>query len=96
MSRFENLSSGNKESFYSWIEAAPIPIMLYDENGEIIKVSSVRTDITGYTNKEIPTLAAWIDRAVVDKKDEAAASFRTLFQLRSRQHDGLAAERRPK
>lgn len=39
------------------VEEAPVPIMLYDEDGRIIKINKTWVDITGYTIEDIATTA---------------------------------------
>ncbi|MBD7911008.1 MULTISPECIES: PAS domain-containing sensor histidine kinase [Clostridium] len=39
------------------VEEAPVPIMLYTEDGNIIKINKTWTDITGYKIEDIPTIS---------------------------------------
>ncbi|MDD2368357.1 MAG: PAS domain S-box protein [Sulfuricurvum sp.] len=44
------------------IEYAPIPIMLHDDEGDIILTNFTLKECTGYSYKEIPTLDLWMDK----------------------------------
>ncbi len=43
---------------------APIAIMLHAEGGEVMLLSRVWTAISGYKRKDIPTVAAWVVKAI--------------------------------
>ncbi|MFN8487401.1 MAG: PAS domain S-box protein [Caldilineaceae bacterium] len=45
------------------ISDAPLPIMLHAEDGAVLHLSKQWTELTGYTAEELPTLAAWLERA---------------------------------
>ncbi len=53
----------NEKRFRRAVFAAPFPIMLHAEDGEIIAVNQAWSDITGYTHADIPTVEAWTARA---------------------------------
>jgi len=49
---------------------APIPIMLHAEGGEVMLISRVWTAISGYKRKDIPSVAAWVVKAIdADRRD---------------------------
>ena len=48
---------------FRWaIEQAPFPIALYAEDGTILFLNRVWTELTGYGIEQIPTLSDWIER----------------------------------
>jgi diguanylate cyclase (GGDEF)-like protein/PAS domain S-box-containing protein len=49
------------------LNKSPFPIMVCAEDGEVITVNNVWTEITGYTKEEIPTVKDWIKKAYPDK-----------------------------
>ncbi len=73
-----NLNTASLE-FLRVIEDAPTPILLYDEDGEIVIISKVLTDITGYEISEIPTMQVFINKTCIDGKQQAAESIESLF-----------------
>ena len=54
----------SREQFRRSIADAPIPVIMHAEDGEVLQVSGSWTELTGYAVEDIPTLKAWLDRAV--------------------------------
>ena len=55
-----------KNSEQQWRRAiadSPFPIMIHDENDQIIQLSEGWTKFSGYTIEDIPTLADWTEKA---------------------------------
>ncbi|MBD2091552.1 PAS domain S-box protein [Microcoleus sp. FACHB-1515] len=71
----------SEERFRRAILAAPLPIMLHTETGEVVQINRQWTQITGYTIAEIPTIADWTDRAYGDRKHQARADIARLYDL---------------
>lgn len=75
-SQFEELQISNgliKESenqLNKALDNAPIPIMLRADDGKVLKISRKWTEITGYTNQDIPTVNDWISKAYVSYSSE--------------------------
>ena len=65
-----------KSRFQKVIEATPIPIMLYNEDGEILLINKIYEQIGGYSLEEIPTINVFIDK-LFSKSDE-----KTLAQVK--------------
>lgn len=78
----------SERQFRNAVEEAPIPIMLYAEDGEVIKTSRTWADITGYSIKDIPTTDQWADISQVFKKHEDSNNVSRLCELKIRQNDG--------
>ncbi|MGZ2370592.1 ATP-binding protein [Ancylomarina sp. YFZ004] len=60
--------------------AAPFPIMIYAEDGEVISINETWTGLTGYSIEDVPTISAWRTRAFrqehrVEKKHIGESSF---------------------
>jgi PAS domain S-box-containing protein len=51
----------SERQFRHAIEESPVPMMLYAEDGEILKLSRAWTEITGYTLSDIPTILQLIE-----------------------------------
>jgi diguanylate cyclase (GGDEF)-like protein/PAS domain S-box-containing protein len=49
--------------FRNAILDAPIPVMMHTEDGEVLQINKVWTELTGYSPNDIPTLSAWIQKA---------------------------------
>ena len=55
--------SASEARFRAAVEGAPFPMMLHVEDGEVLALSRVWTEITGYAPASIPTYGAWARRA---------------------------------
>jgi PAS domain S-box-containing protein len=76
------------QQFYQAILEAPVPIMLYAENGAVLQISKAWTEITGYPLSEIPTIAEWIKKAETDYPHIAGEKIHDLYQLDHRVAEG--------
>lgn len=69
-----------EQLFSNAINEAPIPIMVHAEDGEVININSIWTEIAGYTADEINTISKWIEKAhrgsFKDFKEEVDKSFK--------------------
>ena len=52
----------SEDRFRRALTDAPLPIAIYAEDGEILQLNKVWTELTGYTRTDIPTIAEWIKR----------------------------------
>ncbi len=78
----------SQEQFRRAVINAPIPIMLHAENGEVIAISDVWTEITGYTLADIPTTAAWTERAYGINKHLVMEDIEALYSMHGRKNEG--------
>jgi len=63
-----DLRKSERQFRYS-IEEAPVPVMLYTQDGEVIKINRTWSDITGYTIADIPTTFKLVEISDVFKED---------------------------
>ncbi len=61
--RAEDELRDSEARFRTAIHEAPIPVMLYAEDGEILALSRTWTALTGYDPEDLPDLWAWLDQA---------------------------------
>ncbi len=66
----EEVLKESESQFRNALDNAPIPIMLRAEDGEVLRVSRVWTEITGYTREEIPTISIWTEKAYGEERYE--------------------------
>ena len=57
----------SEQRFRLAIANAPFPIMLHAEDGEVLQINATWTELTGYTQQDIPTTKAWAQRAYGDR-----------------------------
>jgi PAS domain S-box-containing protein len=67
------------EQFRRAIQDAPIPVMLHAEDGQVLQLSGVWTELTGYTLGDTDALHALLGRAYGAGPDGLAAAVRRLF-----------------
>jgi PAS domain S-box-containing protein len=60
---------------------APFPIIIHTEDGEVLQINRAWTELTGYTQSDIPTIDDWTERAYGDCKDRVRADIDRLYQL---------------
>ncbi len=70
------------------IDEAPFPIMLHAEDGEVIKINEIWTEITGYSPEEISTVSEWVEKAYGDKKEEVMNVIKSLHEERGKTSEG--------
>lgn len=78
----------SENQFRRAVEAAPVPIMLHAEDGEVLRISQTWSEITGYKLSDIPTTEHWADKAYGQKKDIVKAVIDNVYNLSERQYDG--------
>lgn len=57
--RRKNNGSNRQKRVKDSIEEAPLPIMLYTENGDVKKINRKWAEITGYNIKDMSTISEW-------------------------------------
>ncbi|NEQ20782.1 MAG: PAS domain S-box protein [Microcoleus sp. SIO2G3] len=78
----------SEERFRRAIVHAPIPIMIHGEDGEIFQINQVWTDITGYTQSDIPTIPDWTQHAYGERHEAVKAYIDQLYDRNTSVDDG--------
>ena len=73
----------SEERFRRAVNSAPYPIIIHTEDGEIISVNQVWTELSGYQHYEIPTISDWVARVYGSSKerDRIKAGIDDLYDL---------------
>jgi len=87
MAMIKNADFSQNLSSFNWIEEAPMPVLLYTEDGEVILISKALTASTGYTIEEIPTLEIITEKMFGNKKEEVKQIFGSLFESQLKRND---------
>ncbi|WP_434637189.1 PAS domain S-box protein [Sulfurimonas sp. NW7] len=69
-----------KNRFEKMIEFTPIPLMLYNANGEILMLNRIFQETTGYTLSEIPTIEKMLKKLFVHEEEESIKSIRQYYK----------------
>lgn len=79
----------SESQFRRAIEESPVPMMLYTEDGEIIKISRAWSDATGYTIKDTPTTAKFVETAKLLREELVDTDEGKLFDSNNRQSNAV-------
>ncbi|EWY42077.1 chemotaxis protein CheY [Skermanella stibiiresistens SB22] len=63
------------------VEGAPFPMMVHDEDGDVIHLSAAWLRLTGYSATQITTVAAWTELAHGAAPQTARADIERLFEF---------------
>ena len=77
--RAEHATLESKEQFRRALEDAPIPVIMYAEDGEVLQISRMWTELTGYTMADVPTFDAWLARAYSEGAEEVRNQLQKLL-----------------
>ncbi|WP_324719377.1 PAS domain S-box protein [Salinimicrobium sp. HB62] len=70
------------------IKHAPFPILIHAEDGQVIKVNSSWTRLTGYKERDIPTIARWTKKAYGTEKKTIKKYIEGLYTLNAPKAEG--------
>jgi len=77
-----------REQFRNIVQGSPYPMMVHAEDGEILMVNGVWSDLTGYDTGEVNTVAEWTRKAFGDDTAEIRSDIEELFRLGERHDEG--------
>ncbi|HEY9668744.1 MAG TPA: ATP-binding protein [Coleofasciculaceae cyanobacterium] len=61
--RIEKELRASEERFRQAVVHAPFPIIIHAEDGEVLQLNQVWTELTGYTQDEIRSISDWMEKA---------------------------------
>lgn len=71
----------NEKRWRQAVAASPIPIMIHDEDGRVLQLSTGWTKYSGYTIDDIPTISNWTDRAYGEQSETVRNYINALFTM---------------
>ena len=78
----------SQERLHRAVESAPFPMMIHAEDGEVEMISAAWTEITGYTEDDIPTIADWTEKAYGTRKQLVKDEINALYGLTQKIYEG--------
>ncbi|MCB0211392.1 MAG: PAS domain-containing protein, partial [Anaerolineae bacterium] len=79
----------SEDRFRRAIVEAPFPILTHAEDGEVVMISKVVTELTGYTAEEISTVEAWVTQAYQkEMRSHVKKGIDKLYKLEHRLDEG--------
>lgn len=79
----------NEERWRLAIASSPVPIMIHDEDDNIIQLSAGWTKFSGYTIDDIPTMADWTERAYGERTGSKKEYIDQLFKIEETVNNGV-------
>lgn len=76
---FEQQLIESEERFRKAVLLSPIPIMVHDEDGNVLHLSEGWTHYSGYTIEEVPTLDIWTQKVFGERAAEVREQIRDIF-----------------
>lgn len=86
--RTEEVLKERERQFRYAIEEAPVPIILYTEDGKIKNINRAWADITGYTVEELPITSRWGQVSDIFMEDLNETNLMEMFSLDKRHNNG--------
>ena len=86
--RIERALRASEERFRQAVVNAPFPIMIHAEDGEVLQINQVWTELTGYTHDEIPTIFDWVRRGYRADPEKMRSHLAQLYNLHDRVDQG--------
>lgn len=79
---------GDERWLHRTLLKAPFPAMVHAEDGQVILLSQVWTELSGYTLQGIPTVSDWVEKASGQKWPWAKTDVERLFRLNEVLNEG--------
>ncbi|MBZ8179142.1 PAS domain S-box protein [Oscillatoria salina] len=80
--------AASEERFRQAIVNAPFPVVIHAENGKILQINRVWTELTGYTPEDLPTIAEWTEKAYGERQEIVRSQIDRLYDLNERIDEG--------
>lgn len=77
-----------EERFRRAILFSPFPIMIHAEDGEVVVINNVWSELTGYSHEDIPTISDWTEKAYGKRKETVRESISSLYYLNDKVDEG--------
>jgi len=78
----------SEERFRKAVMDSAFPVMIHAEDGEVIGINRIWTEITGYRLEDIRTIDLWIEKAYVEGKEQIRKHLKESYSLSSRADEG--------
>lgn len=78
----------SEERLRQAVVESPYPMMLHAEDGEVLIVNKVWTELTGYGPEELSTVGDWMEHAYGERADQMRPSVDRLYELDRRIDEG--------
>ena len=67
---------------------SPLPMMIHTEDGQVVLINKVWTELTGYTLVDVPTISDWTEKAYGERESLVRSHIDRLYDLDRRIDEG--------
>lgn len=78
----------SESRFRQAVMGAPFPIMIHAEDGEVVTINRPWSALTGYEHHEIPTIAAWTQKAYGGRRQQIEAIIADTYTIEESSAEG--------
>jgi PAS domain S-box-containing protein len=78
----------SEERFHLAVANSPVPIMIHDEDDNVLLLSKGWTDYSGYAIEDIPTMGDWTEAAYGERSGSSKEYIDNLFDILTTQDNG--------
>ncbi|MEQ9236871.1 PAS domain S-box protein [Coleofasciculus sp. E2-BRE-01] len=78
----------SEQRFRQAVINAPYPLIIHAEDGEVLQINQMWTELTGYNHSDIPTMADWTEKAYGERREVVRERIDQLYALNDKFHDG--------
>ncbi|MCK6605555.1 MAG: response regulator [Ignavibacteriaceae bacterium] len=78
----------SRERFSRAVMFAPFPIMIHNENSEIKLINEEWTNLSGYTNEDLPDLHSWLRQAYGRDEDFVLEDIKRIYRQEGKLDEG--------
>lgn len=78
----------SEDRFRRAVLYAPFPLIVHAEDGEVIALNQTWTELSGYSLKDIPTMADWTKKAYGERKNCVLECIENVYNLAGRVEEG--------
>lgn len=71
----------SENRFRRAVMGAPFPIMIHSEDGRVVAINEVWTELSGYSHGDIPSVAAWTEQAYGHQGESIKTRIDGLYRL---------------
>lgn len=86
--QYQNEFTESEGRFRKAVEEAPLPIVIFDEDGRIVFISRSWMEITGYKAEQLQTIESWTKLAYGERQTQIKSVIDRLFDLEKRVDEG--------
>jgi PAS domain S-box-containing protein len=77
-----------ENQLYRVVRDAPIPLMVHSEDGQVHMVNKMWTELTGYSQTDIPTIQKWAEKAYGEHQHRVLKEIQKVYNIKKSTLEG--------